>query len=339
MDRGQTEVKLRSEQIREDIERTRAEMDETMEKLTNKLRPRHLIDEVVQYFRTGGGADVACSAKNVGNKIVNQIKENPVPALLVAGGIAWLVAAGRKRKKGFGDYYEDFTDDLQEHWEEGVEEFSEYGERVKGRVGRAASRLKEYASDAREKAGEYSGQARKSASRAVHALRSGVSEKLSPVASRVQHGIERGRHQVSDITDDYPLAMGAACMAVGVLTGLMIPATRRENRLMGEQSDEFKSRLRDSGEELVERGKHVVESTVQEVSDAARREGLTPSALMGKAQRAAEDVAETAADTARSEARSVQQKFQGGGSSYGGKSDAQKAREQANQEIDRLTQS
>ena len=50
-----------SDEIRRDIDRTRHEMDHTLEELETRLHPRHLLDDVLDLFRSGGPAHVSRS--------------------------------------------------------------------------------------------------------------------------------------------------------------------------------------------------------------------------------------------------------------------------------------
>lgn len=83
-----------SREIEHDIERTRHEMDETLDAIGERLNPRHLFDDLLDLFRSGdsaGGADYARQAKQAGRSVARKIKAHPVPALLCAAGAAWLL--------------------------------------------------------------------------------------------------------------------------------------------------------------------------------------------------------------------------------------------------------
>ncbi|HEX6986107.1 MAG TPA: DUF3618 domain-containing protein, partial [Planctomycetaceae bacterium] len=105
-----------SDDIRRDIDRTRCEMDRTIDELGERLRPRNLFDELVASVRgslfantgaaggTGSTAGVSTSqmsaqmsaqvsdvASRVGHSLVEAIRENPVPAALMGAGLAWLL--------------------------------------------------------------------------------------------------------------------------------------------------------------------------------------------------------------------------------------------------------
>src|SRR5436305_1122918 len=88
--------------LRSDIDVTRRRMDDTMDQIGDRLQPRHLLDEILGMFRGDGGQDgpnraqelgkkLSRSAGSVANTVVESIKENPMPALVIGAGIAWMI--------------------------------------------------------------------------------------------------------------------------------------------------------------------------------------------------------------------------------------------------------
>ena len=66
---------------------------------------------------------------------------------------------------------------------------------------------------------------------------------------------ERARYQTRqarvgfwETMEERPLALGAAALALGVMAGLMIPSTRKEDELMGETRDRLMERAKEVGE-------------------------------------------------------------------------------------------
>src|SRR5690606_3956425 len=80
----------------------------------------------------------------------------------------------------------------------------------------------------------------------------------------------------------YPVAIGLGCAAVGVLVGLAIPRTRREDRWMGETADNLKDQAMETGKDLLEKGEEVASKTASKVMDAAESEGLDPDTIAKK---------------------------------------------------------
>jgi len=92
VDRGQRGSN--SGQIKADIDQTRERIDDTLDALADKLHPKHLLDEAVDYIRSPG--QVTGAAGKLGQTIWHQIQEHPMPSLLIGAGIAWMLSEGKK---------------------------------------------------------------------------------------------------------------------------------------------------------------------------------------------------------------------------------------------------
>ena len=103
-----------SDEILREIERTRGAMDETLDVLGDRLHPRQLLDDIVDSFRSDGpaGQTFRQSTKQWGRTAVEQLRDNPVPAMLIGAGIAWL-AFNSRSKSGYAEYdaYDDESDE------------------------------------------------------------------------------------------------------------------------------------------------------------------------------------------------------------------------------------
>jgi len=94
-----------TEEIRRDIDRTRGEMDRTIDELSERLRPRNLFDDLVDSVRcsilgpstTSTGQQrmmsdqVREATSRAGRTFIEAVRENPVPAALMGAGLAWLL--------------------------------------------------------------------------------------------------------------------------------------------------------------------------------------------------------------------------------------------------------
>jgi hypothetical protein len=72
--------------------------------------------------------------------------------------------------------------------------------------------------------------------------------------------------------------------AVGVLAGLLIPSTRREDELMGEMRDDVLERAKETGRETVEKLQNVGQETMETAKSGLEREGIAGRGTMEKAQ-------------------------------------------------------
>src|ERR1044072_2824092 len=97
--------------IRSDIESTRRRMDDTVDALGERLRPQHLIDEFLGFFRRSAEGDgeskvtqlrdkVTQSADTAMHAVIDSVKKNPMPPLLIGAGVAWMIYESRRDRSG-----------------------------------------------------------------------------------------------------------------------------------------------------------------------------------------------------------------------------------------------
>ena len=113
-------------------------------------------------------------------------------------------------------------------------------------------------------------------SEALHSGTSRMREGASHMGQQMRHGVESAR----EFAEERPLTVGIGALALGLVAGLLIPRTQKEDRLMGQQSEQFMHAAREKGQELYERGKHVAEEAMDAAAEAAseesQKQGLTP---------------------------------------------------------------
>ena len=76
-------------QIMAEINRTRAEMDDTLSAIEQRLTPGQLVDQGLDYLKNSGAREYAAS-------LGASVKTNPLPVTLAGIGIAWLMAVGNR---------------------------------------------------------------------------------------------------------------------------------------------------------------------------------------------------------------------------------------------------
>lgn len=106
-----------SRQIEQNIERTRHDMDRTLDEIAERLHPRHLIDGVVELFTSSDGesGDWTRQVRRSGRQSLRKIKRNPIPALLIGAGIAYLMMDDEDEEPPRRRAIHDQWDDLPEH--------------------------------------------------------------------------------------------------------------------------------------------------------------------------------------------------------------------------------
>lgn len=305
-----------STQIESGIRDTRQRMDSTLDELGQRLSPRSLLNSAMDWWednkRIAAGRPVV---KQAYHTFTRQVKSHPVPALLIGAGVTWLLLNPEDEELDGPVPRRGYTTDGDEHtppWfadrrapeteatqdDEGPglvnrikDKASEAKEAVSGMLDSAKSSLhgvEDAAHTARQKAQHLYA----SSKRASHELVDKGSDLASQAREKLHRGYDTSVQQVRDAVDDYPLAVGAACLALGALVGVMLPRTRREDTMLGRKSDELIKTAREKGEEWLDQGKAVAAEVGHKVLDEARDKGLAPEkageALTGLASKAGE---------------------------------------------------
>jgi ElaB/YqjD/DUF883 family membrane-anchored ribosome-binding protein len=267
-------------EIKNEIERTRVEMSETLGEIQERLRPDHLIQQAkdtVADAATGKVRNIMHSAGETATMVADQtryasrgmadyVRMHPVQIALIAGGITWWLLRSR-----------DTSDDWEgasEGWQDGPGyddgySYSETGRPLTAKVG-------DYASTARESVGEYASTAASTARQAGQRVRSAASN----AAVTTRQSWQRASTSVDDWAHEYPLAAGALAAAIGAAVGLSAPATEIENRYLGEKRDQAMERARAAADELrdnvTRKAKNVAE-TVVDTANAVSAAVATPT--------------------------------------------------------------
>jgi ElaB/YqjD/DUF883 family membrane-anchored ribosome-binding protein len=95
--------------IEDDIRATRRSIDDKVERIQRRLSPGDMVDSVVDFARTNGGA--------IAGGIGRGVRENPVPVALIGAGVLWLALSSRARHRAddevIGDGGESTADKLR----------------------------------------------------------------------------------------------------------------------------------------------------------------------------------------------------------------------------------
>jgi ElaB/YqjD/DUF883 family membrane-anchored ribosome-binding protein len=335
-----------TEAIRSDIDVTRQRMDDTMDAIGDRLRPRHLLDEFLGFLR-GGDSDggesrlthyrekLSESCNTAAHNVADVVKKNPVPLLLIGAGVGWMIYQNRRenspRAATDPDLYSDdnseqsilydpdpdMTYDPDIHYDRPLEYPSQstsgigysnqsgsaYGGEqgspsklgeIKGKIGEKASAVSHQVRDKLAGAGEV-------AKEKVSAVRERAGEITSRAKDSTRQVYSRARTQVVTTADQHPLEVGLVALAAGLIAGLMLPTPNVINRRVGPVADRLRTRTRERGAEMLEKGKRVAEAAVHAAKDEAQAQGLTPERLREKASAVADSAKEAGGQTARQE--------------------------------------
>lgn len=285
--------------IRDDIERTRDRMGDTIEALGERLNPARIKQQVKDNIREATIGKVQNMANNAkhrveegGRGLVATIRENPIPAAMIVGGLGWLLFARRSGDAEVAAIRRPVVSEFDPTWTENAHGSLEAGTGA-SKVGDAAHKVADSASSAAHKVADTAS----SAAGKVADVASTVGSKVSSGVSSAAHGVaSQARAQSQRVAGSFesnPLAIGAIAAGVGLAIGLSLPSTEREGRLMGEKRDELldkaKSRVSETKDKVVSAAERIVpevrsvvtesvkemKATVTEtVKDVAREEGL-----------------------------------------------------------------
>jgi hypothetical protein len=224
--------------LEREIDQTRAQMDQTLGALERKLSPGKLVDEALGLFREHGGDFAA----NLGNSI----KQNPVPVMLAAVGIGWMMFASNRRSSNY-DY--DSNDEGS---------LAGLGESIKSRAADAGGKLKTGAAAAHDQLAN-----------SWESSKDAVMGRISETASTAHSQAKRAREGLNTLLQEQPIILGALGLAVGAALGAVLPSTEHEDRLLGPVRDKTISQIKERGAEAYEQVRDTAENTVERVKQAA----------------------------------------------------------------------
>lgn len=292
------------EAIRAEIERTRAEMSETIDAIQERLSPEVLKTQAKEAIReaTVGKAEQFMSqmeytARSKGSSMWETIKHNPMPAALAGIGIGWLLMSSRKDDHeyhpryqnagrevgwrgaygerypigvGYGEYRSHSTHESGSMMESGTAMASGMADRVRGTGEDLRHRTSDMASGVSDRAGHVAGQVADRADDLRHRagdMASGVADRAGHVAGQVG---ERA-YMAKDMMYENPMLMGAVALGLGALVGMILPETRKEHEWMGEAKENLVEKAKDKAMDAVQEARsQVVDKvvdTVQHVAD------------------------------------------------------------------------
>lgn len=223
----------RPEAIQAEIEQTREEMDLTLRQIEQRLNPRELMNQGVDYLRHSGGKEFVTNLRG-------SVKDNPMPVTLVGIGLAWLMAAskspGRSAQSGLS------TDKLGGKMDAASQKLEGASQKLHGTAHAASQKLSSTAQAARERVSRLGESAR------------GLGESARHRAQQARGGYER-------IVQEQPLALGALGLAIGAMLAASVPRTRKEDELMGPAKERLAERAKERIDEMKPEATHQGDET------------------------------------------------------------------------------
>ena len=295
-----------TEHLKAQIEETRSQMGETIDRIQEKLSFSNVSEQVSEtvshaietakdsiYEATIGKA--VNFMRNTGDEIANSgivrtAKENPLPLLLIGLGAGLLAyqsynsgrrpSRGRHQRLGAGR-----SSDIERRAEGSMPE-------LRSSSGSGRRHDPSYTGRAYDKFSSAAGTAYDSVSNAADSVVSGVSN----AASSAYHGLtDTARSAYSGAGDianraynaagdygsraydvyehqleDNPLAVGAIAAAIGVAVGFAIPASRFEDQLMGEARQHLMGKAQNAAGQLVDNAKQIAAEAGETIKEETK---------------------------------------------------------------------
>jgi uncharacterized protein DUF3618 len=241
----------RAREIEGEIASTRAELSETIDALQEKLRPGNLASEATERVKavtTEKVRSMAETASGTARQMMSETRNNPMPALMIGAGVAWLLLD--RTRKGSGRH--------REH-----DEWSEYSS---PRYGSYSETDDYYRSQGR---GEQRWRPNRASSEgmsteAISNWTREAADEARQTARRAQNGLQRMMRQ-------NPLLVGAAAMLVGAAVGAALPETEKENEWMGDARDTVVDKAQQAAQNATQAVKEatndIVGDTVSKVAE------------------------------------------------------------------------
>lgn len=274
--------------VEHDIDQTRARIDRNVDELQERLSPGGLVDEAAHYLR-GSGDTVKRNLGTVGSNIGRTVKDNPVPAILICAGLAWLaVDAARSRSSSSDD------DDGNRGYDRRAgqpmsRDGDDYGAVEQGRypMGTARGAVMGDAmpggnddesgkSKIGEKAGRVGERVEEGAARVMDSARESagmVGDRVHAARQRAGEVGVQAKDKAVDVFDRQPLLVGVLGLAVGAAIALALPNTRREDKVLGPYRDDLRERVTDYGRDQVEKAERVADAAVTAARDKLSGDG------------------------------------------------------------------
>jgi len=241
--------------IRRDMDATRAEMDLTIGALQRKLDPDALKEKAKDAAYDATIGKVQIMVRQTGDGMMRTLKDNPVPAAMAAIGIGWLFVRARAAAAPT-----QLALEPPSRVDRAMDTIGAKAEDVKARAADAAQELKQRAGATAEQLQQRAG---------------AIVDQAQVRGRQAGDAIERTFHE-------NPLAIGLGVVAAGVLLGLVLPITRKEDEWMGPTRDKLATRAEQAAhealgkvDELAQRGVEKVTNQLGQPAEAAPPNGVT----------------------------------------------------------------
>jgi len=242
------------QEIEREIEQTRNRLSRDIDELGNKLSPQNLKEEAktaIKDAAQGAVSNVGEQARRTGFRLVEVIRENPLPVIAVGAGVTWLLTQ-RNRSEMSGNRMARYAYTGPERrqgdtWQSGG----------RGRVGGKMSEVRDTVSDATSDVADRAGE-----------LKDRAGERISELSGEARRQTRKLKTNLEHTAEENPLALAIGAAVVGLALGMLLPGTQREDEIMGSARDQ----LVDRAERTAERVKDAAVDAGRELKDTVQQQ-------------------------------------------------------------------
>jgi ElaB/YqjD/DUF883 family membrane-anchored ribosome-binding protein len=100
-----------------------------------------------------------------------------------------------------------------------------------------------------------------------------MSETTSRVGEATPSGgqVKQQAKRAVGLAKENPLGLAIGAVALGFLAGLAVPSTRMENQRLGPVADQVKDKVKETGQEALDRGKQVAHEVTSSAAETAKQ--------------------------------------------------------------------
>lgn len=249
------------EDLAREADGAREHLEGTVDELMQQLAPGELLNQGLSYIRNKGDFDFF-------RNLTNQVENNPIPTVLAAVSLIWLMNASKQPSSHDG---------------------SQEGESLKDRLGKKAGATRDKLSSASSGMSSSSHEAAERTRETGHRVAAGASDAMHRVsdasrstAESARSGLRNAREGSTRMLREHPLLMGALAGAIGAGLGSLLSRTSTEDRVMGGMSDRSTDTVKEKTEEKLHEAQQKVSPESAGSSNASPASSTTSGTVTNK---------------------------------------------------------
>jgi hypothetical protein len=266
------------ELLAEELECTNKRIEIPLNQITSKMNPKSIGSEIgaylidsLEHFEIG---DIKRIAARTADRTGRIVKDHPVPVLFGCLAVASFFLP-REWRNFRHDEEGEVHGRLRSAAETAAAKASTAAERIGSAASREAGAIAKTARSTGHAVSDYAEHGIEKLDEFAHKASDKISDAAHRTADAARDSSARIRSVASDTAENHPLGMALGALAVGFLTALALPKTRREEHLMAESAGSVKDYVKGVGS-----------SIAHDAKEMRHENDLDPAGLQKRAVRA-----------------------------------------------------